>query len=93
MELIDFMTVCETNDVAAVAEAMTQGWGVEAAAALASAQQWVPNFRGFMAKGALMGLYKDVNDGEQERAMTTLQGYFKLDPVSAASAFAAIQGT
>jgi len=93
MKLIDFMEVCKTNDVAAVAQAMVEGWGLDLATATASAQQWVPYFRGFGAQGALMGLYGDVRSGDDAKATEALMGDYKLDAVSATKAIAAIRAT
>ncbi len=93
MKLIDFMAVCKTNDIAAVAEAMVKGWGLDLATATASAQQWVPNFRGFMAQGMLMTLYGDIQSGEDAKATEALTGYFELDAASAPTAIAAIRST
>ena len=93
MKLIDFMEICKGRDVSAVANAMTQAWGLDADTALASAQQWVPHFRGFAAQGAMMELYGDVGKGEDAKALATLKDYYMLDAASAATALAAIRST
>ncbi len=93
MVLAVFMAICPTQDPAQIAPVLVSEWGLTPEVALASAQQWAPNFRGFMAQGALMGLYNDLKTGEDARAVGTLMSYFKLDSGSAKTAAYAIKAT